>query len=121
MDDVFIAPVRDEAGDETTEGGARVAERGERVGFCRDEVDESEARVFITKELSGDEANTELQKISNRWHDDRVPDDRALHHLGRIHRLLVSSRSPSRRSVSMTADALDGDEVNQIPSSINIG
>ena len=33
MDDVFIAPVRGEVGDETTEGGARVAERGERVGF----------------------------------------------------------------------------------------
>ena len=69
MDDVFIAPVRGEVGDETTEGGARVAERGERVGFCRDEVDESEARVFITKELSGDEANTlgKVYKTSNQW------------------------------------------------------
>jgi len=56
LDDVFIAAVRGEVGG-TIEGGARVAERGNRVGFCRDEVDESEARVYITKELSGDEAN----------------------------------------------------------------
>jgi hypothetical protein len=33
LDDVFIAAVRGEVGDGTIEGGARVAERGERVGF----------------------------------------------------------------------------------------
>ena len=33
MDTVFIAPVLGKVGDGTIEGGARVDERGERVGF----------------------------------------------------------------------------------------
>ena len=72
--------------------------------FRGNEIDESEARVLqkgAELRRDGDEAIRRQNGASSRWitwsQSGRVAHKMIINHLGRVHRLLVSSESPRRR------------------------